>query len=113
MKKKEIKVYTKFDKKEDNYKILAIICDDVIKYIDLENNIMVIDMEKNILQRENIDYAYTFDFNKEEIEIKVKNLKKIFVKKIKTLLIQKSAKSYLVRYFLKDDDIVNEYYIKF
>lgn len=113
MKKKKITVYTNLNNIEENNEFLAIKDDNLIKYIDLENNKMVIDMENNIFVRENRDYLFNMDFNNNKIDITIKKLNKILEKEIKTLIISKTAKEYLVRYLLKDEDIINEYYVKF
>ncbi len=113
MKKIKIKVYTMFDKKEENSNFLAIKNDDVIKYIDLENNKMTIDMKNNIIIRENEDYLFNIKLDNNEINIRIKKLKKEFNKKIKTLIINKTNKSYLIRYLLTDDNIYNEYYVTY
>lgn len=113
MERKKIKVYTKFDNVEKNYEILAIKNVDVIKYIDLENNIMIVNIKNNVIKRENKDYIFNIDFEHNNIEIVMKKLKKSFMKKIKVLLINKTNKSYLVRYLLKDEKTINEYYVNF
>ena len=113
MKKTNINVYTKLNNIEENTEFLAIKDDKIIKYIDLEDNKMTIDMVNNIITRENIDYIFNLDFNNNKILITVKKLNKIIEKEIKTIKILKNAKKYLVRYLLKDDNIINEYYVKF
>ena len=69
MERKEISVYTKLEKIEENYNIMAIKNNNVIKYIDLANNKMVIDMENDIITRENSEYEFTLDFKKNKIFI--------------------------------------------
>ena len=113
MERKKIKVYTKLDNQEDNYEIIAIKIDNVIKYIDLSNNIMIIDMNQDIIKRENNDYRFIIDFIKNEIDIYIKKYQKNIKKGIKTLLMRKNKSSYLVRYSLDDENIINEYYVKF
>ncbi len=113
MKKAKIRVYTCFDKKEDSSDFFAIKDDDVIKYIDLENNKIIVDMKNNIIIKENIDYLFNIDFDNNIIDIEVKKLKKSFNKEIKTMLIEKKKKSFLVRYLLIDDNIYNEYYVTY
>lgn len=113
MGRREISVYTKLDKSEENYKIMAIIYKDVIKYIDLANNKMIIDMDSDIITRENMEYKFEIDLKNSNINIYAKKLKKEFSKKIETLLIDKNNKEYLIRYRLIDDDMINEYFVKF
>lgn len=113
MKKTKITVYSKLNNIEENNEFLAIKDTKVIKYIDLEDNKMIIDMENNIITRENIDYLFNIELNNNKIIIKMKKLNKLLEKDIKTLVISKSNKSYLVRYLLNDENIINEYYVKF
>ena len=113
MEKEKIRVYTKLGNIEENNEFLAIKDDNLIKYIDLENNNMIINMEDNIIIRENNDYLYNINFNSNEITITMKKLNKIFKKDIKTIVISKSLTKYLVRYVLIDENIINEYYVKF
>ena len=113
MNKCQIKVLTNLENKQEINDFFAIKSDDVIKYIDFDNNKMVIDMNNNIMKRDNNDYLFTIDFNNNSIEILVKSLNKRFLKEIETLLIEKKKKSYLVRYRLSDEKIINEYYVKF
>ncbi len=111
--KLKIKVYSELDKKVENDEYLAIKNDNVIKYIDFANNKMIIDMDNDIITRENNDYLFTIDFKNNNIIINAKHLKKVFNKEIRTLKNEKTPKSYLARYKLIDEDIVNEYYIKY
>ena len=113
MNKIKIRVYSKVDNKEENNEFNAIKSDNVIKYIDLENNKMIIDIENNTIERENIDYYFKLDFNKNVIIIKVKKLHKEISKEIKTLTVSKSSKRFLVRYLLTDENVINEYYVNF
>ena len=113
MKRRKIKIYTNFDNKEETKEIFAIISDNVIKYIDLDNTKMIIDMENNIIKRENIDYLFIIDFNKNVIDILVKKLQKQMQKPIQTLSLEKKKTQYSVKYLLDDEKIVNEYYINF
>lgn len=113
MKRTQITIYTKFGKIEECNKIYAIKDEDVIKYIDLENNKMIIDMHNNTLLRENSDYIFNLDFNKEIIFIEMKMFKKMLQKSIKTLKLEKTKKSFLIRYQLLDEQEINEYYVKF
>ena len=113
MKKISIKVYSNLNNTEENNEYLAIKSDNVIKYIDLENNKMTIDMENNIIDRENKDYLFHIDFNNEKISIEIKKLHKTMIKDIKTLDISKGKKRYLVKYLLTDEKIINEYCVNF
>ena len=112
MQKIKIKVYSKLNDIEENNEFLAIIDNNLIKYIDLENNKMNIDMENNTIIRENADYFFNIDFNNNKITITMKKLNKIFEKEINTMEISRTKKSYLVRYLLTDENIINEYYVK-
>ena len=111
--KKKINVSIEQDKIKENYEIFAIKQDDVIKYIDPTNNKMIIDIGNDVITRENNDYLFVLRFKDQVINIKLKKLNKYFDKKIKTLLIDKSKKSYLVRYLLIDENVINEYYVKY
>lgn len=113
MKEAKIKVFTKFNNIEENNEFLAIIDDFIIKYIDLENNKMIIDMEMNVITRENSDYFFKIDLNNNKITILIKKLNKEFQKDIKTIIVSKSRSKYLIRYLLIDENIINEYYVKF
>lgn len=111
--KKEIKVYTKLNNVEECNLFFAIIQDDVIKYIDLENNKMTIDKEKGIIIRENREYLFTMNFKDNIIKIYAKKLKSSFDKEIKTIVLENTKKRFIVRYLLSDETIVNEYCIYF
>jgi len=113
MKKIKIKIYSNLDNTEENYEIFAIKNDNVIKYIDFSNNKMTIDIGNNIIEKENNDYLFTLKFNDNIIEIFAKKLKKSFVKEIKTIICNSSKNKFLVRYLLVDENIINEYYVKF
>ena len=71
MDKIKIKVYSKLNGIEENNEFNAIKKNSVIEYIDLENNKMMVDMDNDIIHRENIDYCFKIDFinNKTNIEI--------------------------------------------
>ena len=112
MQKVTIKVYSKLNNIEENNEFLAIVDDKLIKYIDLENNKMIIDKENNMIIRENIDYLFNMDFNNNKITITMKKLNKDFVKDIKTMDISNTSKIYSVKYLLIDENIINEYYVK-
>ena len=112
MKKTMVKVYSKLNNIEENNEFLAIIDDKLIKYIDLENNKMIIDKENNIITRENVDYLFNMDFNNNKITITMKKLNKDFIKDIKTIDITNTSKIYSVKYLLIDENIINEYYVK-
>ena len=111
--KLKIKVYSELDKKIENEEYLAIKNNNVIKYIDFANNKMIIDMDNDTIIRENNDYLFTINLRNNNIIIKAKHLKKEFNKEIRTMKNEKASKSYLARYKLIDEDIINEYYIKF
>ena len=113
MKKIKIQVYSKLNEIEENNEFLAIKNDNVIKYIDLENNKMMFDTKNNIIERENNDYFFKIDFNNNYIDIEIKKLHKNMMKNIKTLMISSSNKSFSVKYLLTDENIINEYYVKF
>ena len=112
MQKTTIKVYSKLNNIEENNEFLAIMDDKLIKYIDLENNKMIIDKENNMIIRENIDYLFNMDFNNNKITITMKKLNKEFIKDIKTIDISNTSKVYSVKYLLIDENIINEYYVK-
>ena len=113
MEKINIQVYTNFNNLEETNALLAIKDNDVIKYIDLENNKVIVDMKNDIMIRENIDYHFTIDFNANNVIIKLKDHNKCFDKEIKTIWIKKNKNSYNIKYVLIDDDLINEYHIKF
>ena len=113
MKKVTIEVYSNLNNIEENNEFLAIKDDNLIKYIDLENNKMVIDTKNNIIIRENCDYIFNLDFNNNKILITMKKPNKILEKDIRTMVISLTKKDYLVRYLLTDENIINEYYVKF
>ena len=113
MKKTEIIVYTKLNDVEETNKFMAIKDDNTIKYFDLDNNKMTIDLKNKIIIRENNDYLFNMDFNNNKITIKMKKLGKTIIKDIKTMTITSKSKEFMVRYLLTDDEIINEYYVKF
>ncbi len=113
MERRQIRVVKDMNGHQEIEEILAIKNDDVIKYIDSENNIMIIDMINNSIKRENNDYIFFLDFVNNSIDIQIKKLKKSFNKSMKTLLIEKNKNSFLVRYQLEDENIYNEYYVNF
>ena len=113
MEKIDIQLYTNLNNLEETHNLLAIKDNDVIKYNDLENNKVLVDIKNNIMLRENSDYHFTLDFNNNNIIIKLKSIDKIFNKEIKTLWIERKKNSYTVRYQLIDENIVNEYHLKF
>ena len=108
-----IKVYSKLNNVEENNEFLAIKKDNVIEYIDLENNKMIVDIDKDIIERENRDYYFKMDFKDNVISIEIKKLHKKMIKDIKTLNISKEKKKYSVKYLLTDENIINEYYVNF
>ena len=113
MEKVLIKVYSKLNNIEENNEFLAIKDDNIIEYIDIENNKMIIDTKNNTIIRENNDYVFNMLFNKNVIEIEIKKFHKKIDKCIKTLSISLTKKYYSVKYLLTDEDIINEYYVKF
>ena len=113
MEKINIQLYTKLNNLEKTDNLLAIKDNDVIKYNDLENNKVILDMKNDVMIRENDDYHFTIDFRTNDIVIKLKTHDKIFHKPIETLWIEHKKKSYTVRYCLVDEGIINEYHIKF
>ena len=113
MEKIKIKIYSNLNNIEENYEILAIKKENVIKYIDFSDNNMEIDLKNKSIKKENNDYLFTLDFNNDIISILAKKIKKTFYKDIKTIVCEVSKTRFLVRYKLVDEDIVNEYYVKF
>lgn len=113
MEKIKLTVYANLNGKEEIDEIFAIKDNSVIKYIDLTNNKIAIDIDNNIMTRENSDYLFTFKFNENNIIVKLKSHNQDFDKEIKTLLIKKTKKSYIIRYLLVDENIINEYQLNF
>ena len=113
MKKVNIRIYSFLNNIEENNEFLAIKSDNVIKYIDFSNNKMTIDLKNNIIIKDNDDYLFTLKFNDNIIEVFAKKLKKTFYKDIKTIVCESTKSKFLVRYLLVDEDIINEYYVKF
>lgn len=113
MEKIKLTVYANLNGKEEIDEIFAIKDNSVIKYIDLTNNKIAIDIDNNIMTRENSDYLFTFKFNENNIIVKLKSHNQEFDKEIKTLLIKKTKKSYIIRYLLIDENIINEYQLNF
>ena len=113
MEKIKIQLYTNFNHKEETEEFLAIKEDDVIKYIDLENNKMTVDIRNNIIIKENSDYHFTMDFNTNNIIIKLKKHNRVFDKPIETLFKETKKETYRVVYKLLDENIINEYHMKF
>lgn len=113
MNKINANIYTNLDGIEETQKILAIKDINVIKYIDLTNNKVTLYINDNKMIRENNDYIFEIDFNKNNIIIYMKKTNKQFNKEINTIFIKKNNNSYNVKYKLLDEDIINEYYIKY
>ena len=113
MNKVTVKIYTNLDQKEETYEMLAIKDNNIIKYNDFANNKMMIDLDNNVLTRENEDFCFTLDFLKNSIVIVLKKVNKVFNKEIKTLMIERKSNAYNVKYCLVDEGSINEYYIKF
>ncbi len=113
MERVHILVSSKLNNIDKNEEFLAIKDQDVIKYNDFENNKMTIDMQNHIIIRENNDYLFTLNFIDNKIDIYIKKLGQTVSKEIKTLLKKKSNKRYIIRYLLNDENIINEYFIKY
>ena len=111
--KLKVNVYSDLNKIQESEQYFAIKNDNVIKYIDLTDNIMNIDMDNDIIKRENSDYIFTMDFKNNVININVKHIKKDFIKDIDTIKLEKTDKSYYIKYRLLDENIINEYYLKY
>lgn len=97
--------------KNDVFDTNAIIDNNMIKYVDNTKTKVSLNYKDDILIRENSDYIFNIDFNKNIIDITLKKFNKMFSKDIKTLLIKKDNKSYIVRYKLVDEEVINEYEI--
>lgn len=113
MTKIRINVYTNMDNHEENVIHKAIADNDVIKYIDSDNNKFVVDCNKNILMKENDEFIINIDFGNNLISIAMKEYQKEFKKEIKTLAINNDNNIYYVKYKLIDENVINEYQIKF
>lgn len=113
MKRCRVKVITNLDNIKEIHYFNAIKSDNVIKYIDFTKEKMLIDLDNNIFVRENDECRYIIDFKKNNIQIDVKSLKKMMNKGMKTLNIEKNKNSFLVKYQLIDENIINEYYIEY
>ena len=82
-----INVYTNMDNHEENVIYNAITDNNVIKYIDSDNNKFVVDCNKNILIKENNEFNISIDFGNNLITIFMKEFQKSFEKEIQTLAI--------------------------
>ena len=111
--KLKIKIYSELDNVIENEEYFAIKNDNVIKYIDLVNNKMNIDIENDLIIRENNDYLFNIDFRNDTISIFMKHLKKEFTKEIETIKLIKTKNSFEVKYNLIDENIINEFYVKY
>lgn len=109
MKTIQVKFSDMTNNKNDVFDTNAIIIDDTIKYVDNADTKVILNCKDDILIRENRDYLFNIDFNKNIIEVTIKKFNKMFSKDIETLLLKKDNKSFLVRYRLVDDDVINEY----
>ena len=109
----KINVYSELNQIIENEQYFAIKTNNVIKYIDLTDNKMNIDMDNDIIKRENNDYIFILNFKNNLINIIMKHPEKEFIKEIKTIKLEKRHNSYLVRYKLIDENIINKYYIKY
>lgn len=113
MAKKEIKVTTFMNNYKESNRFKAIVLNNVIKYIDFVNNKFVVDLEKDLLIKENDDSFIKIDFSKNNISIFIKEYNKEFIKEIETITINKNDSIYYVKYHLIDENVVNEYQIEF
>lgn len=113
MAKLKINVYTNMDNHKEESIFNAIIVNDVIKYIDSDNNKFSVLLEDNLLIKENDEYVIKIDFIKEIISIFMKEYNKEFFKDIKTLILKKEKNVFYVKYNLTDENVLNEYEIKF
>ena len=111
MSKIKIEVYTNFNNKESNINLNAIYLDNKVKYIN--NDKYILDLKNNILEKENNDSFIKLDFNNNKTFISVKNLKLDIKKDIKVIKIENKLNYFYVKYLLIDEDIYNEYCIKF
>lgn len=113
MDKIDINVYTNIDNKPETNSLKALKNNNTITYFDLNNNKMIIDLKNEILERENIDYHFIFKFKENKIIIKLKKDKLEFIKEIETLNLSITRNSFNVKYRLNDENIINEYIVKF
>ena len=112
MSKIRINVYTNMDNKKENVLINAIKDNNVIKYIDSDYNKYVVNIEGNILIKENKDFFITIDFPNNLIKILMKEYNKEFKKEIETIELNYNNNNYFVKYKLIDEKVINEYKIK-
>lgn len=105
------KMWLKYDlsgnKKDDV--VECYIKDNIISYFD-DDYKMEIDLINHIINRYNNEVNYEIDLNKEKIIIKYNNFE--FDKKIKIIDKNVSNSSFLVKYLLVDENIINFYEIK-
>ena len=105
------KMWLKYDlsgnKKDDV--VDCLIKDNIISYFD-DDYKMEIDLINHIINRYNNEVNYEIDLNKEKIIIKYNNFE--FDKKIKIIDKNVSNSSFLVKYLLVDENIINFYEIK-
>jgi len=108
-----INVYTNMDNVIENKNINAIVDNNVIKYIDSDNNKFIVDISNNVLIKENDEFIIKIEFSRNFISIILKEYSKEYIKEIETLAIEHNDNSYYVKYKLIDENIINEYKVKF
>ena len=107
MKKFNIKVNIESTETNTSYNAVAIIEEDMIKYIEIDNTNVILDIKNNILNRENEKIKMKLEFNIEEItinEIYLKDLNSTISIMVKTKEIIKRDKFYKVEYEIIDND---------
>ena len=112
MAKIKINVYTNMNGIVVEKNIDAIMINDVIKYIE-GNNKILIDIKNNILEKENNDVSIKIDFVNDKIFIFIKELKREFIKNMEVISLENKKNYFYVKYKLIDENIINEYKVKF
>lgn len=64
MPKIKVKIYITTNKEETSYETTTILCDGILKYRETDDTLVIFDMEKRTLIRENKDLKMTYIFEK-------------------------------------------------
>lgn len=111
MSKIKINVYSKLNNKENNIDLNAIIIDNKIKFKD--KDIFIIDLKNKTLLKDNKESLIELNFIKNKAIILVKSMNLEFKKDIKVIKLEIKDNYFYVKYLLIDENIYNEYCIKF
>lgn len=109
MPKIKVKIYITTNGEKTSYEAPAILCDRVLKYREPDNTLVIFDMEKRILTRENKDLKMTYNFeeNKEtEGYIIVKEFNKKIYLSIETKQMKIDETNIFIEFEVEDNKFI-------